>query len=746
MNYKFAQLLQTPGKQSNTVSDVYIAQVDSHKEELAGNLFVLTQINKKGPTCSKVIDFITDSLVQNFYQNEKILLREKMPSLKVEHIFEASLAKTNKQLTDVIKNNDLTLPFADINITAGVVFNDELYIANSGKKNVFLRFPKKVSNQDKNENFDINNILKNDKTKAEQKNYRLFSNVINGKIPKNASILITNEALPEYISQKQLIEITSSLPPLGAMEQIKNTINDINTYVSFAGILIKNTLFEKKSEIPKINTNNNYDSITSLNQTEDTTESLLTPSGMISFRKWFKLLSLNKLKNLKKSKTPLLLKDKIFVKRTSVINKSLLQTLKFFTNIYSLILRVNTNLFSDFLKKISNKNNIIKIFKGKLRLLVLNKKILLSISMLFLLALLININITKKTNKSEETIQEYSNITKTIEQKQNEAEASLLYRNNEGAKKLFEEISLLLNELPQETEKQQSQYQGFKDKFNLQLEKIRHVIKMDSAQELTDFKNVNSRSETENISYIPSTNKLYAADSKLKSVYILDLFDNISTTITDLDNPIERLSRPIVFNNDKTTSILYFNNNDIISVDTNENSFLSIDIDSSYLESLGGADIYNSKIYLINTNDNEIYRFNTNTTKLRAPSKWLIDNIDLIQAIDISIDGHIYILNRDGTIIKLLSGEMVNFSLGLCEPPIEEADKLQVSRELDFIYILEKKNNRLLVFNKAGQFLMQYQSDRLQDLKDFQIDEERKIIYFLNGSKIYKFNAEHFSD
>ena len=746
MNYKFAQLLQTPGKQSNTVSDVYIAQVDSHKEELAGNLFVLTQINKKGPTCSKVIDFITDSLVQNFYQNEKILLREKMPSLKVEHIFEASLAKTNKQLTDVIKNNDLTLLFADINITAGVVFNDELYIANSGKNNVFLIFPKNVSNQDNNENFDIINILKNDKTKAEQKNYRLFSNVINGKIPKNASILITNEALPEYISQKQLIEITSSLPPLGAMEQIKNTINDINTYVSFAGILIKNTLFEKKSEIPKINTNNNYDSITSLNQTEDTTESLLTPSGMISFRKWFKLLSLNKLKNLKKSKTPLLLKDKIFVKRTSVINKSLLQTLKFFTNIYSLILRVNTNLFSDFLKKISNKNNIIKIFKGKLRLLVLNKKILLSISMLFLLALLININITKKTNKSEETIQEYSNITKTIEQKQNEAEASLLYRNNEGAKKLFEEISLLLNELPQETEKQQSQYQGFKDKFNLQLEKIRHVIKMDSAQELTDFKNVNSRSETENISYIPSTNKLYAADSKLKSVYILDLFDNISTTITDLDNPIERLSRPIVFNNDKTTSILYFNNNDIISVDTNENSFLSIDIDSSYLESLGGADIYNSKIYLINTNDNEIYRFNTNTTKLRAPSKWLIDNIDLIQAIDISIDGHIYILNRDGTIIKLLSGEMVNFSLGLCEPPIEEADKLQVSRELDFIYILEKKNNRLLVFNKAGQFLMQYQSDRLQDLKDFQIDEERKIIYFLNGSKIYKFNAEHFSD
>ena len=142
MNYKFAQLIQTPGKKSQTVSDVYIAQVDSHKEELAGKLFMLIEINENSANSLKIINFITDSVVQNFYQNEKLLLRERMPSLKVEHIFEASLAKTNKQFIDFLKSRNIKTKLKDINITAGVIFDNELYLANTGINNAFLIFPK----------------------------------------------------------------------------------------------------------------------------------------------------------------------------------------------------------------------------------------------------------------------------------------------------------------------------------------------------------------------------------------------------------------------------------------------------------------------------------------------------------------------------------------------------------------------------------------------------------------------------
>lgn len=751
MNYKFAQLIQTPGKKSKTISDVYIAQVDSHKEELAGKLFILIEINENSSNGLKIIDFLTDSIVQNFYQNEKLLLREKMPSLKVEHIFEAGLAKTNKQFIDFLKDKKIKINFNDLNITVGVIFDNELYLANTGKNNAFLIFPKNDPEDTNNNNFSIVNILKNKEETTEQKNYRLFSNVISGQIPKSASIFISNEALPEYISQKQLLSITSSLPPISAIEQIKNTINSINTYVSFASIIIKNTQFEKRAEISTIDKRASHDSITSMNRTEDTTEALLTPSGMISFKKWLKLLSFNKLlkNSSNKSRTPLLLKDRIHGKKKALFNKPRLQILKIFTNIINGLIQLirslsNKNLIKKIFNKISNKDALVNILQSKYKILISNKKILLAISVFFLIAFFLNINNAQKNKQTKVDTERYNNITQTIKQKQNQAEANLLYSNNTGAKKLFNDINTLLEELPKDTKEQQKQYQKFKAKFDKQLEKIRRIVRVDDAQELINFSNLNSRSQAENINYTPSTNKLYAADSSLKSVYILNLSNNVPTTITDLEHPIEQLKFPLIYNNDKENQIFYFNNDNIIAIDTHKDEFSDIAIPLKNFDSIGGADAYNSRLYIIDTKDNEIYRFSKTNQKFGAPSPWLNDQIDLSQSIGLSIDGYIYVLNKDATVLKLLNGKKTNFELEICDPPLEKPNKITVSKKLDFIYILEAKNNRLVVFDKNGKFLMQYKSDKLDQLKDFAIDEERKIIYVLNGSKIFKFNATHF--
>ncbi len=763
MNYKFAQLIQTPGKKRKTMSDVYIAQVDSQKEELAGKLFILTEINENTTNSLKIINFLTDSIVQNFYQNEKLLLREKMPGLKVEHIFEASLTKTNKQFTDFLKSSNklnnktrenslsqIRINLKNINITAGVVFANELYLANTGKNNAFLIFPKDDTDHD----FNIVNILKNkDEDNSKQKNtqqkkYRLFSNVISGQIPNGGSVFITNEALPEYISQKQLLSIISSLPPISAVEQIKNTLSTINTYVSFTGILVKNTIFEKRTEIPTINTKASHDSINSLNRTEDATEALLTPSGMISFKKWFKMPYFNRSKENKPS-TPLLLKDKIHVKRKHLFNKPKLQILNFFVNISNALAQLVKNLnikkiIQKFFNKLPNKNEFINLLKLKYRFLISKKKILLFISIFFLIAFFFNINDTKKNNNIEDNNQKYNELSQSIERKQNQAEANLIYSNDAGAKKLFDEISALLEELPQETEEQQRQYQDFKNKFDNQLEKIRRITRTDDSQEIIDFNNLNSRAQVENISYIPSTNKIYAADSSLKSIYIFDLFDKISTTITNLDDPIQQLKFPLNYKDGEKEQILYFNNDNIITVDTDENKFSTLNIDFENIKSIGGVGLYASKLYAVDTKEMQIYRFSKTSQGFNAPSPWLNKKIDLSQAISLSIDGHIYILNKNGTVLKLLRGEKTNFKLELCDPPLDEPNKIVVSNELDFIYILEAKNNRLVVFDKTGQFLMQYKSEKLNQLKDFAIDEDKKIIYFLNGSKIFKFNAIHF--
>jgi nucleoside diphosphate kinase len=96
MYYKIAQLMLTPGKKASTVSDIFIAQPDVIKESLAGKLFILFEIESKKVDSLKVINFLIDNINYHYYQSEKIILREKITSLKVEHIFEDALAKTNK--------------------------------------------------------------------------------------------------------------------------------------------------------------------------------------------------------------------------------------------------------------------------------------------------------------------------------------------------------------------------------------------------------------------------------------------------------------------------------------------------------------------------------------------------------------------------------------------------------------------------------------------------------------------------
>ncbi len=154
--------------------------------------------------------------------------------------------------------------------------------------------------------------------------------------------------------------------------------------------------------------------------------------------------------------------------------------------------------------------------------------------------------------------------------------------------------------------------------------------------------------------------------------------------------------------------------------------------------------VYNTNIYVADKKNNEVYKHSKNGNFYSSGNPWLQTDIDLTKAVSLAIDGNIYILNNDGALIKLLRGELLDFELEKSDPPLENADKLKLSEELDYLYILDSSLNRLLVYDKEGQFLMQYQGDNLQNLKDFEIDEEQKIIYFLTGTVLQKFNAVHF--
>jgi len=288
INYKIAPISIKSSKKNASLSEVFIAQVDQEKENLAGKLFILLEIENKNTNNIKIINFLLNKIYQNYYQSDKLILREKVYNLKPEHIFEASLTKTNKQFNHFLESEKIKFDFKNINLTVGLIFDNELFFANKGKNQVFLIH---YHHEAKEKKYKIVNITKQtQKNDTEKETEDLFSNVVNGKIPPLSHFFISNEALPEYLSHKQIIETITTLPPLSAAEQFKNILSQINYYITFSGIIIKSSktsnLQNQKSsqrQTPQ------HESMEGISKTENITEQILSSSKVFSITSFFKL-------------------------------------------------------------------------------------------------------------------------------------------------------------------------------------------------------------------------------------------------------------------------------------------------------------------------------------------------------------------------------------------------------------------------------------------------------------------------
>jgi len=160
---------------------------------------------------------------------------------------------------------------------------------------------------------------------------------------------------------------------------------------------------------------------------------------------------------------------------------------------------------------------------------------------------------------------------------------------------------------------------------------------------------------------------------------------------------------------------------------------------------------YFNNLYLLVPNDNQIYKYALLANGYSNKTNYINDNsnVDLSNAIDIAIDGSIYILKKDGCVLQYLAGNLVDFEIsGIPPQEFDTADaeegkllsptKIITNADIDEIYILDPGARRIVVFDKLGDYVTQYISNKFTDLKDFWVDWENKKIYVLSGSEVYE--------
>lgn len=148
-------------------------------------------------------------------------------------------------------------------------------------------------------------------------------------------------------------------------------------------------------------------------------------------------------------------------------------------------------------------------------------------------------------------------------------------------------------------------------------------------------------------------------------------------------------------------------------------------------------------LYVLSPENGQIYKYERLANRYSAPAEYNV-NGDLTNALDIAIDGNVYVLKEGGEVVKLLRGETQPFVIRHA-PEGALADATQIFKVVDGnTYFLDPVHARVIVITDGGatgesSYLKQYvlEGDQMGELKDLYVDPDETRLYVLDDKRVY---------
>jgi len=150
---------------------------------------------------------------------------------------------------------------------------------------------------------------------------------------------------------------------------------------------------------------------------------------------------------------------------------------------------------------------------------------------------------------------------------------------------------------------------------------------------------------------------------------------------------------------------------------------------------------YGRNLYLLSPADNQIYKYSRARSRYGNAIEYNLD-ANLTGAISMAIDGNIYILNEDGSIIKIFKGEQQSFEIEDLATDISSASQILTLPEHRNLYVLDTENRRVLILEKevgaGARYMGQIYFEELDDVQSFYVDKKEDKLYLLTKKTIYQ--------
>ncbi len=720
-------------ERSRSTCNVFIARVDDQDRDRLGRLFVLSEIAPAHPQNQDIIHLIQETVSRAYYGTT---------DRGVESAFEQALAETNSRLQDILRGEHHNwLPgFATF---VGVLKDNVFVYTHVGSIQGFLMRGTRIID-----------LLHGGGVEAVVNPLKIFSSIVSGPVEANDHVVIATNSLLDYFSQEKIRRTVSAAPPAEAAAYFDSLLRDNPTQAGFAALILELTPAgqpEPAAEplanglaLPALGQNRPGMSMEKLIHREQTTQELLEPSFWRSVQLLFRsgytraedTLRTRLLR--KPARRRLAYRPEQSAKPRSLLITALLTLWRLIKQVLLLLIMVLVTGISALRRSIARpksapssappmRERVAGTWRAIRRLPSRQQLVLGSVAGLALI-LVVSLIVFASQDAKRLTAAEREQIVTSIREKTDQANITLSYGDLTGAQKIIRDIDQLIDQLPKKKSADKKLVAGLQNALTDAREKTQRRTRPTLATQAS----LAGLGTAEPVRVVLTAKASYVVTSRGEIVRTTD-----EGAPKVIGTPLQDLAiSDAVADGD---GLLLLAGNKLVRFSSADVKYTTptVTLPSEPLT----MTLFQNRLYLVDRATGQVLRFPRGTGGFGEGKPWITDGTVSIEGvIGIAVDGSVYLLRSDGTLTELLQGQKQPFALDPIDPPLTAVTRLWTDAASKYLYILEPKSQRLVVFNKNGELAAQYQDQSFQDARGFAVDEKGKKAYLLTSSSLERFD------
>lgn len=732
-----------------------ITEPSTPTERDKGYFFAICEINNANTKYIAKMQSIIDEIENNYYE---------IPDRPGQSAMELVLEKVNQESFSMVQ------PEIGLHCIVGAIRENDIIFSFYGDPQMLLFYRAKDGLYKK-----MDLVEQNKSNEQDGQQNQLFSQIVQGKIGANDFFFAGTSHIEEYFNHDRLQKIITTRPPRQSSEHLQRVLSEIKNNFSFGGIIIN--LQPEANPAPAIKPaaqkGDAGRSLKNLFSTERNTAHILSPSFLPRFpekteqaaneeampaakenhRANAEITSSHLHARVPKTSNKIRKDEKLnledFVKKTSnviwvvlkYVSRALIMVVLFIWSIISALGRNFLLLFFVITNYKNRRHNILlqwakwwQNLKENIIRLPLITKILLSLSLILLLTFSGGIMYVGAKQKKQARAAAYTSAVQNIQTKADSAESSLVYNDTNAALAGIQEAQKILKELSCVSTSEKATCQSLQERLNSILIKARKITII-HPELLVDWTSL-STSTIDNIFLL--NNKIYGFGQANANVALYDPLIKESKLIAPSIS-VNNFTAVSVPKENDYAALLYDNKN-IAQFNPQDNSWKKIEIGYPNENAhISAVSVYNRRLYSLDTQNNQIYRHDAIKTGFGLGNEWLKNdiNIDLKTGVDITVDGDVFVLGQNGTVNKFTTGTNQPFNISGLDPALTSADEIWTYNDINYIYILDAANKRIIVLDKTGQLKTQITANEFSQPTSMIVDEAKGVAYILDSNKVY---------